>query len=72
MKNTIETIAKGFSTNIKVEELADKVYNIISKDNSNVAVLNDKYLMADEVSYQFRRKTTSGRYKLFKEFKGIA
>lgn len=65
MKNTIETIAKGFSTNIKVEELADKVYNIIGKDNTNAAILNDKYLMVDEVSYQFRRKNNQWTVQTF-------
>ena len=56
MKNRLEAIAKEYRTNIRVEELADKVYYEISKENSDAGILNDKYLLIDGVSYCFRRK----------------
>ncbi|WP_405289485.1 hypothetical protein [Methanobrevibacter sp.] len=65
----LKNYVAGFGTGISVEKFVKKIYQYLmfiadSEMREKICILNDRYLVVNEVRYQFIRRRSAGRWEV--------
>ena len=58
----LQNFVNGFGLGISKEELASEAYNAMEALGHKVVILNSKYLIVDEIEYQFTKSSKQGAW----------
>lgn len=58
----LQNFVNGFGLGISKEELASKAYNAMEALGHKAVILNSKYLIVDEIEYQFTKSRKQGAW----------
>lgn len=65
----LKNYVAGFGTGISVEKFVVQIYRFLmtvasSEMREKICILNDRYLVVDEVRYQFIRRRSVGKWEV--------
>lgn len=66
---TLEDYVAGFGTGISVEKFVVQIYRFLmtvagSEMREKICILNDRYLVVDDIRYQFIRRRSAGKWEV--------